>query len=557
MRQDRRISLWIGYLATVAIELVITRLLIAVHEFVPLGQYPIYYVLVIMLVAYVFGEGPAILAFLLGLFAFDYFFVPPLHTPLPHPETVAGWASLIAYLLGTMIVGFATVMIRRSNRRLQRTADKLRESQEDLNRAQTVAHTGSWRLDVRRDKLLWSDETHRIFGVPEGTPLTYEAFLACVHPDDREYVDQKWTAAMSGELYDIEHRIVADGAVRWVRETAELEFDEQGQLLGGFGTARDVTDRKQAEEALETARKAAEYGKSRLEAVLEALPVGMSITDAKGGVIMVNRAYEQVWGGPRPITRSVEDYVKYKAWWAETGKLLAPEEWASAQAVQKGKAVVGQLLEIERFDGSHAFVLNSASPIRDASGNIVGSAVAIQDITEHRRTEEALEEEQEHKLEFYRRTIQAATEGKLVIAEPSEIEKIAGASEASWEIRNADDIGAIRHGVEAISKSVLMDEARLGQLVVAVGEAATNAFKHAGQGEASIHKTQDSLIVVISDRGPGIPALALPHVALTPGYSTAGTLGMGYKLMISFADKVYLATGAEGTTVGIEMRIGS
>ncbi|RJP21565.1 MAG: PAS domain S-box protein [Candidatus Abyssobacteria bacterium SURF_5] len=135
----------------------------------------------------------------------------------------------------------------------QRVAERttaLRESEEDLNRAQAVAHTGSWRLDVRRNELRWSAETYRIYGIPEGTPLTYETFLDCVHPDDREYVDRKWNAAVSGAPYDIEHRIIVDGAVKWVREKAELEFDETDALLGGFGTAQDITERKQAEQAL-------------------------------------------------------------------------------------------------------------------------------------------------------------------------------------------------------------------------------------------------------------------------------------------------------------------
>ncbi len=124
----------------------------------------------------------------------------------------------------------------------------LRENQEDLNRAQAVAHTGSWRLNVQRNELVWSDETHRIFGIPKGIPMTYEMFLAAVHPDDCKFVDQKWKAALAGEPYDIEHRIIVKGDIKWVRERAELEFDRKGKLLGGFGTAQDITERKQAEQ---------------------------------------------------------------------------------------------------------------------------------------------------------------------------------------------------------------------------------------------------------------------------------------------------------------------
>jgi PAS domain S-box-containing protein len=131
-----------------------------------------------------------------------------------------------------------------------RLEDELRQSREDLDRAQAVGQLGSWRLDVRENVLTWSDENYRIFGLPIGTPLTYETFLGVVHPDDRALVDSKWRAGLRGEPYDIEHRLLVDGQVKWVREKAFLEYDDAGQLRGGFGITQDVTDRKAAEEAL-------------------------------------------------------------------------------------------------------------------------------------------------------------------------------------------------------------------------------------------------------------------------------------------------------------------
>ena len=62
-----------------------------------------------------------------------------------------------------------------------------------------------------------------------------------------------WEAGLRGEPYDIEHRIVADGQVKWVREKAYLEFNDADELLGGFGIAQDITSRKQAELALQEA----------------------------------------------------------------------------------------------------------------------------------------------------------------------------------------------------------------------------------------------------------------------------------------------------------------
>jgi PAS domain S-box-containing protein len=145
---------------------------------------------------------------------------------------------------------------------IKKAEKALRESQIDLNRAQVVAKTGSWRMDVKRNVLLWSPENHRIFGVPEGTPMTYETFLGIVHPDDRKYVDRKWKAGLQGKPYDIEHRIIVNGKVKWVRERAELEFDKDGTLLGGFGSSQEITD-------LVKLRKKLEHYSKHLEDLVE------------------------------------------------------------------------------------------------------------------------------------------------------------------------------------------------------------------------------------------------------------------------------------------------
>ena len=79
--------------------------------------------------------------------------------------------------------------------------------------------------------------------------------MNCIHPDDREYVNKKWGAAIKGEHYDIDHRLMMqDGRVKWVREKAYLDFDNDGNCLSGTGVTQDITIRKQAEDELEKHR---------------------------------------------------------------------------------------------------------------------------------------------------------------------------------------------------------------------------------------------------------------------------------------------------------------
>ncbi len=131
---------------------------------------------------------------------------------------------------------------------LIRAQDALKESEADLLRAQEVGHIGSWRLDLLGDNLIWTDEVYRLFGVAKGTPMTYARFLEHVHPEDRDYVDGEWRAGIGGKPYDIEHRLLVDDEVRWVREKAELVFDDEGTATVAIGIVQDITDRKRAEQ---------------------------------------------------------------------------------------------------------------------------------------------------------------------------------------------------------------------------------------------------------------------------------------------------------------------
>lgn len=140
-----------------------------------------------------------------------------------------------------------TVELERAKTMAEHAATQLQKTQNDLELAQAVAQVGSWHIDLLKNQFFWSTESYHIFRMTPGTPLTYQNFMERVHPDDRELVDESWQAALTGKPYDIEHRLMIDGEVKWVRVKADLEFDPDGSPNGGIGICQDITDRKQSE----------------------------------------------------------------------------------------------------------------------------------------------------------------------------------------------------------------------------------------------------------------------------------------------------------------------
>lgn len=162
--------------------------------------------------------------------------------------------------------------------------DSLRYSKETLKRAQAVAHIGSWRLDIQANQLEWSDETYRIFGIATDTPLTLTDFIERIHPEDQPMVLETWKTALRGGPYDIQHRILVDNQVLWVRERAEIQFSDTGTPLIGIGTVQEITQQKLTEQALLE-------GSQRYEAVLSNTIDGFWLVNSQGQLLEVNDAY--------------------------------------------------------------------------------------------------------------------------------------------------------------------------------------------------------------------------------------------------------------------------
>jgi PAS domain S-box-containing protein len=139
-----------------------------------------------------------------------------------------------------------------------------------------------------------------------------------------------------------------------------------------------------------------ENERQRLQAILEVVPVGIMVANFAGKLVLTNPESRRIWG-EYPVCESLDEYGKWKAWWADRsekhGQVVEAHEWPLARAL-RGAEAPSEIFEIEPFGqpGQRRTVLFNARPIRDGGENIVGSVVAQMDITEQVKAEKALRE---------------------------------------------------------------------------------------------------------------------------------------------------------------------
>jgi PAS domain S-box-containing protein len=266
--------------------------------------------------------------------------------------------------------------------------EALRAREVDLSEAQRLAHIGSWHWDAQTDITTGSDELLRIYGFDPATQ-TIPNFK-----DQRGlwYPPEEWDrlnaavqeSARTGAGYDLEVQALRNGQRIWVQTRSEAVCDAEGRIVSLRGTVHDITERKQTEEAL---RRRAE----EVERLLEAVPVAVWVTqDPQCLVIVGNRRANEFYEAKPGENVSATSLPEPRRFFAPDGRELPAEELPMQKAVVTNQDVLDTELHVGLPSGRRIAMLGSAVPLRDPHGNARGCIGAFMDITDRKKSEEAL-----------------------------------------------------------------------------------------------------------------------------------------------------------------------
>ena len=290
-------------------------------------------------------------------------------------------------------VGVLTDAFNQMLDHIQSQDSKLRGSEEKLAQAQHIAHLGYWERDLGPDRIYWSDETYRIFGLePQETGISFDRFEELLHPEDRESVKQAIGEALNGGArYDIEYRILRpDGETRFIHSQADVVKNGSGQPSQMFGTVQDVTEQKRAEQALRDAE-------HKYRAIFENSIEGIFQSTPEGKFLSANPALAQIFGyeSPEELMAGISD-IKQTIY-------VDPKRREEFKQLIEAQGSV-ELFEYEVFrkDKTKLWLCENSRVVRDGEGKVSYYEGTVEDITERKRIEE-VERASKAKSEFLSR----------------------------------------------------------------------------------------------------------------------------------------------------------
>ena len=260
----------------------------------------------------------------------------------------------------------------------KKVEESLIEVQENLLVAQRMAHIGNWHWNIKTDIVWWSDELYCIYGLnPEEYTPSMNSSVEKMHPDDRERVRKAVDDALKAKKpYDVEMRVIRPGGIeRMIHAHGEVSFNNTGNPQRMFGTAQDITESKQAEEALQNSQ-------HYLDRIINAVGSPLFVKDINHKFCLVNDALCSL------LNLSVEEII------GTTGYEHFPEDQMTVfiakdqEVFTTGKENINEQFLTDGH-GKIRTIVTRKTLYTDSAGNkfLVG---VINDITDRKQAEERI-----------------------------------------------------------------------------------------------------------------------------------------------------------------------
>jgi two-component system sensor kinase FixL len=241
---------------------------------------------------------------------------------------------------------------------------------------------GIWDLDLSTHRLLWSNITRTLFGVPNDLPLTYELFLSLLEPQDRERTDQAVKRSVeTGCSFDMQYHVDGPSQLhRWVRARGSVVRDEHGVPSYLSGLVIDIDDQKEVEEALRVRE-------SHLRSILETVPDAMIVIDGSGAMQFFSSAAERQFGylANEAIGQNVNMLMPNPDRSRHDGYLARYASTGERHIIGIGRIVTGQ-----RKDGMTFPMHLSIGEMQ--TGGVPYFTGFVRDLTEQQQTQARLQE---------------------------------------------------------------------------------------------------------------------------------------------------------------------
>jgi PAS domain S-box-containing protein len=270
----------------------------------------------------------------------------------------------------------------------QRTAELECKSKELENVAKVNAHSAAIvassedaiiSKDLQGIITSWNKAAERIFGYQAHEVIGHSVAVLIPPdlPDEEPMILERIRRSERIENYETVRRR-KDGSNIDISLTVSPIIDATGHIIGASKIARDITDRKQAEELVHHYRQ-----------VMHALSAAVCTCDAEGHVMLYNQAAVALWGREPEVGKDL--WCGSWRMYQEDGSALPLESSPMAMAIREGQPVGGRKIVIERPDGTRSRVLSSADPMRDSSGVVIGVINVLVELSESKPTEAAMD----------------------------------------------------------------------------------------------------------------------------------------------------------------------